>query len=164
MTAAPIMKQIDQLIKLHTSLLQLAEKKTEAITHNHIEALEKLLNEEQAHVKAIGQVEKQRQEEVAGFLSRHPDAASSSMLDIMEYVPENEKQQLAARREELLAITSELKNKNNINQQLIYYSLQYINLTLDVLRPQDAAFNYSKPADAGAIRRPAKQSMFDSKA
>ncbi|MEH6940753.1 flagellar protein FlgN [Bacillus sp. JJ722] len=162
MTAASIIKQLDQLIKLHKSLLKLAEQKTEAITKNNIETLEKLLNEEQKHVKAINQVESQRQKEVKAFFVQHPTASTSNMVDVISYVQNHEKEKLTAQREELLQIINELKHKNNLNQKLIFNSLQYINLTLDMLRPQDAVFNYDKPAQTS--QQPPKRSMFDSQA
>ncbi|WP_042350841.1 flagellar protein FlgN [Bacillus massiliigorillae] len=162
MTAAAIMKQIDQLIKLHKSLLKLAEQKTEAITHNNIQALEKLLNEEQMHVKAINQVENQRQKEVVEFGRKHSSATSLTMSDIIASIEGSEKEQLILQREELVQLSTELKNKNNLNQQLIFNSLQYINLTLDMLRPQDMVYNYDKPAQAS--QQTLKKGMFDSQA
>jgi hypothetical protein len=56
---------------------------------------------------------------------------------------------------------SKLKERNGLNQQLIYQSLQFINVSLDILRPQNQNLNYGD-----AVRKTAKigMGMFDSKA
>ena len=47
-------------------------------------------------------------------------------------------------RERLMTLLNELKVKNNLNQQLVFNSLQFINITLDAMRPQRTEqFNYS---------------------
>ncbi len=54
-----------------------------------------------------------------------------------------------------------LKEQNELNQQLLITSLQFVNLSLDLLRPQDRNYNYDK-----TNQEPPKKmkSMFDSKA
>lgn len=164
MSAAAIIKQLDQLIQLHSSLHKLAAQKTEAIKTNNIDSLNTLLNAEQKHVKAIEQIESVRQQEVTKLLAAHNRQASDQFQDVLEVATEQEKQQLVNKREQLLHLIKELKSQNNLNQQLIFHSLQYINISLDMLRPQNqqANFNYEKPA--GAKQGPVNRAMFDSKA
>jgi hypothetical protein len=58
-------------------------------------------------------------------------------------------------------VITELKERNQLNQQLIHQSLQFVHLTLDMLAPQPASINYGPPQQNAAPKRP---SMFDSKA
>ncbi|MBD3108500.1 flagellar protein FlgN [Bacillus sp. AGMB 02131] len=164
MSAATIIKQLDQLIQLHSSLHKLTAQKTEAIKTNDIDSLNTLLNAEQKHVKAIEQIESARQQEVIKLLAAHNRQTSDDFQDVLEVAAEKDKQQLISKRDQLLHIIEELKNQNSLNQQLIFHSLQYINISLDMLRPQNqqANFNYEKPAAAkqGLVNR----AMFDSKA
>ena len=164
MSAAAIMKQLDQLIQLHKSLSKLASKKTEAIKTSDMETLNALLNDEQKHIKAIEQIENARQQEVVKILAAHNMPSSDQFQDLLTVATEQEKAQLTAKREQLLQIIEDLKNQNNLNQQLIFHSLQYINISLDMLRPQhqQVAFNYEKPANAK--QRTTHRAMFDSKA
>lgn len=164
MTAESIIEKLAKLNKLHISLHNLANQKTEAIKLNDIDALEKLMNDEQKHVKAINQVEKERQKEVELFFSGRGVTHSSNLLDVISLANEDEKKRLIENREQLLQITSDLKNQNNLNQQLIYQSLQYVNLSLDMLRPPNINYNYDKPVQAKAGHTPSNKSMFDSKA
>ena len=164
MSAAAIIIQLEQLIQLHSSLSKLANKKTEAIKTSDMKALNALLNDEQKHIKAIKQIESARHQEVAKLLVAHNVTTSNQFQDLLTVATEQEKEQLTAKREKLLQIIEDLKTQNNLNQQLIFHSLQYINISLDMLRPQhqQANFNYEKPANAN--RRPVNRAMFDSKA
>jgi len=164
MSAAVIIKQLDQLIQLHSSLSKLADQKTEAIKTNNIETLNTLLNAEQKHVKAIEQIENARQQEVIKLLAAHNKLETDQFQDVLEVATEQEQSQLISKREQLLYLIEELKKQNNLNKQLIFHSLQYINISLDMLRPQrqQENFNYERPANAK--QRPVNRAMFDSRA
>lgn len=62
---------------------------------------------------------------------------------------------------ELIDEVTKLKERNGLNQQLIYQSLQFINVSLDMLRPQNQNLNYGD-----SVKKPVKSvmAMFDSKA
>lgn len=164
MSAAVIIKQLDNLISLHSSLSKLATQKTEAVKTSNMDTLNALLNDEQKHIKAIEQIEKARQKEVAKLLATNSTPSSDPFQDLLTVATEQEKDQLTAKKEQLLQIIENLKNQNNLNQQLIFQSLQYINISLDMLRPQhqQADFNYEKPANSK--QHPVNRAMFDSKA
>lgn len=159
MSAATIIEQLDVLIKLHENLNKLAVQKTEVIKKGDMEKLNKLLIEEQKHVKAIQQIENQRQLSVEQFFQNNKQ---NSLLDVIEKSSSSEQETLNKQRNQLLQIIAELKNTNNLNQQLIYHSLQYVNVTLDMLRPQETNLNYgqSSVVNQGQISR----GMFDSRA
>ncbi|MFS0783692.1 flagellar protein FlgN [Bacillus sp. 1P06AnD] len=158
MGRAALIQHLDTLIKLHASLLKLADQKTDTIKNSDIAKLENLMNEEQKYIKAINQIENERQKAVAQLMGQ-PEA---SLLDVVENAEGPEKEQLSKQRDQLLALTKQLKEANQLNQQLIYTSLQFVNLSLDMLRPRETDFNYQKPAKAGSQQQ--KRSMFDSKA
>ena len=159
MSAATIIEQLDVLIKLHENLNKLAVQKTEVIKKGDMEKLNKLLIEEQKYVKAIQQVENKRQLSVEQFFQ---NSNQKSLLDVIETSSPSEQKTLNEQRNQLLQIIAELKNTNNLNQQLIYHSLQYVNITLDMLRPQETNLNYGQTsvANQGQISR----GMFDSRA
>ncbi|WP_050616464.1 flagellar protein FlgN [Bacillus testis] len=161
MGSTALIQHLDTLIKLHRSLLKLANQKTEAIKTNNIDVLEKLMNEEQKHIKAITQIENERLKEVA-LLMDHQDHTTPSLMDVIAQSEDGQSDLLKKQREQLLELTQQLKDANHLNQQLIYSSLQYVNLTLDMLRPQEANYNYNKPANNGGQHM--KRSLFDSQA
>lgn len=159
MSAATIIEQLDVLIKLHENLNKLAVQKTEVIKKGDMEKLNKLLIEEQKYVKAIQQVENKRQLSVEQFFQ---NTKQNSLLDVIENSSSSEQETLNKQRNQLLQIIAELKNTNNLNQQLIYHSLQYVNVTLDMLRPQETNLNYGQPSVAN--QRQISRGMFDSRA
>lgn len=160
------MNKLDQLTILHKKLLDLSEQKKEAITKGQMDLLEKIMNEEQKYIKAINQLENERQTLVEQIVITHNGTLEEPVkFQILEsYGSPEEIEVLRNQRETLLDITEKLRTSNQLNQQLIYQSLQFVNLSIDMLRPQEAVFNYdNKPANAH--QGPAnKKSMFDSKA
>lgn len=53
-------------------------------------------------------------------------------------------EQLVSVRERLIALLNQLKMQNDLNQKLVMNSLQFVNITLDAMRPQRTEqFNYS---------------------
>ena len=164
MSAKPIIEQLDVLLTLHENLHKLAVQKTEVIKKGDMEKLNKLLIEEQKFVKAIEQTENKRQRSVEQFFQQRNELPPTqpSMLDVMEVVASSERERLDTQRTQLLHIVGELKQTNSLNQQLVYHSLQYVNVTLDMLRPQRNNLNYGHPSQAtqGQVSR----GMFDSRA
>ncbi|AJD92149.1 hypothetical protein JMA_28320 [Jeotgalibacillus malaysiensis] len=135
MTQQSIKTILQQQIKLHKSLLELAKRKTAVIKENDIEQLNQLIKDEQKHIQAIGALETKRQQ-----LQANEDFQSE--------------------KEELLQVIIELKSVNELNQDLLTQSMQLVSLNLDLLMPQPDSINYSKESEDDQPVR----SMFDSQA
>ncbi|USK69979.1 flagellar protein FlgN [Peribacillus asahii] len=156
MSAQPIIEALEQLIKLHQGFNKLASKKKNIIIEGDTDALTALLIDEQKYVKAISQIETKRQEAVQTFLKHQQNA---TLNQVMEEAQPEEAEVLQRLKIELLEEVTQLKEQNEFNQQLLVQSLQFINLSLDVLRPQDRNYNYGNEQ----APKPSS-SMFDSKA
>ncbi|WP_096550430.1 flagellar protein FlgN [Ureibacillus thermosphaericus] len=165
MSVQPIISILEKLEKMHKSLLEHAYRKTELVKNNDMEELDKMLKVEQSHVAAIEQLEQLRQKKVVEFFQLKGIKVSSppSVAELLEVIEdEEESQQLSDVRNRLLKVIDDLKKQNDLNQQLIYNSLQLVNVTLNMLRPQPEEFNYSeKTVRSGNVLR---KSMFDSQA
>lgn len=157
---------LEKLERMHKSLLELAYKKTEIIKVNNMEALDQMLKDEQAHVAAIDKLEQQRQMQVSEYLVAKGLAPSDkiTVADVIK-VAENEvdQQKLQEVRNRLLKTIEDLRKQNDLNQKLTFQSLQFVNLTLDMLRPQPSQINYSGNEVRGTSTM-AKKTYFDSKA
>ncbi|WP_409302839.1 flagellar protein FlgN [Peribacillus sp. SCS-155] len=162
MSAEHIKTALEMLIKLHKSLNSLAAKKTDIIKKGDTGALNQLLIDEQKHIKAIEMTERDRQTAVEAFLQNKGRAIGpATITTVIELSSTSHAEDLDRLKEELIEEAAQLKEQNQLNQQLVYQSLQFINLSLDMLRPQSQTFNYGKPA--GQKRQPSN-SMFDSRA
>lgn len=162
MSAAQIQTSLEKLVKLHKSLNNLANKKTEIVKLGDTDALNQLLMDEQKHIKAIEATEKERQTAVTGFLQSKGQAAEPSTISkVIELSSPTEAEALHRLKDQLIEEAGKLKEQNYLNQQLIYQSLRFVNITLDMLRPQNQQFNYEKPAQQ---KQQGSNSMFDSRA
>ncbi|MDD1504000.1 flagellar protein FlgN [Lysinibacillus sp. CNPSo 3705] len=166
MSTEAIYSTLTKLERMHKSLLELAIKKTEIITVGNIEALDQMLKDEQAHVAAIDKLEQQRQKQVTDYLEAKGLASTdkATVADVIEAAEQQtEKDTLSAVRNRLLQMINDLKNQNDLNQKLVFQSLQFVNFTLDALQPRPEQINYSGNEVRGT-NTVAKKSYFDSQA
>lgn len=167
MSITSILALLDNLEKLHKSMLRLANDKTAIITKGDMEGLDQLLKDEQSHLAAIAQTEKQRQSAVAEYLTEQgqPVPISPTVTDLFDVVSEAEKTELEDVRTRLLHTIHDLKWQNDLNQKLTFQSLQVVNLSLDLMRPQagTGTVNYSKTEIDGR-NSPKDKTSFDSQA
>lgn len=164
MSIENILQTLTKLEMLHKSLLEIAYKKTEAIKTGDMDSLNQLLKDEQAHVAGISQLEQQRQLEVTDYLRAKGIAPTDNPTVALVLENTNtaeEKEQLGVARNKLLLTLETLKHQNDLNQKLTLQSLQFVNLTLDTLRPKPDQINYSK----SEVQAPSKgKAYFDSQA
>ena len=166
MSIQPIVSILEKLEKMHRSLLQLANQKTEIVKKGDIDGLQEILKSEQSHVAAIEVLEKQRQQMVTDYLRAKGIALTDTptVADVIEAAEtEEEREQLEDVRKQLLSVIDYLRIQNDLNQKLVYQSLQFVNVTLDLLRPQPDQINYSGQPVRGE-NKGSKKSLFDSQA
>lgn len=146
MSIEAILSILDNLEKLHKSLLRIAHDKTALIKSGDVQGIDALLKEEQAHLAAIVQMEKERQQKVIGYMKGQgsPVPMNPTVSELIEVTPEPDKQRLREAKDRLLHAIHELKWQNDLNQKLTYQSLQFVNLSLDMVRPRPESVNYSK--------------------
>ena len=148
MSIANIVATLEKLEKMHKSLLELAVTKTEYIKQGDMEKLDQLIKNEQAHVAAIDTFEQQRQIMVTDYLRAKGFALSDtpSVADVIEAAQQSEPTEaLVAVRARMVELLGKLKAQNDLNQKMVFNSLQFVNITLDAMRPQKRTeqFNYS---------------------
>lgn len=166
MSVQPIISNLEKLEKMHISLLELSLKKTELVKIGDMEGLNTIIKNEQSHVAAIEVLEKQRLQMVTDYLQAKEIAFvdTPTVADVIEAAPNyEERQQLNEISKGLIVVIEELRKQNELNQQLVYQSLKFVNMTLDIIRPQTDQINYSGNLDSVQTNA-VKKSMFDSQA
>lgn len=168
MSVQSIISILDKLEKMHKSLLEHAYKKTELVKKGDMQELDNMLKIEQSHVAAIETLEQQRQKIVTDYFRAKGIAHSDipTVADVIEAASkEEERQQLQAVRDRLMETIEELKRQNDLNQKLVFQSLQFVNMSLDLMRPrpQENTMNYSSKEVRGT-NNAAKKAFFDSQA
>lgn len=152
-----IIQNLTNLVRMHKSLLDLATKKTDIIVESNMEELDALIKKEQAHVAAIEQLERQRQQLVTDYLAAKGSASSltPTVAELIEAADAPNKAKIQTIREELLTIIEALRAKNELNQKMVYQSLQMVNMTLELMRPRPAAQADTMNYSSKEVRRPA---------
>ncbi|MDX8363819.1 flagellar protein FlgN [Cytobacillus sp. IB215665] len=163
MSVQALQSTLQKMYKIHKSLYDLGTKKTDIVKKGDIKALDTLLKDEQKHVAAIRTLDEERKKQVYKMVSGHTIAGSEpTVTDCIDIAAGDDKQQLIHIQSQLTQIINELKQQNELNQQLLYQSLQFVNISLDMLLPQPEVFNYEKPAMSEGPQP--SRSLFDSKA
>lgn len=156
-----IISDMKRLVKLHKSLLHVSRKKTEALKTNDTGNLQQLGQEERRHIQALEKVEKGRRDNVRTWYDQegiqNPDPTMSDMLEQLEG---ESHEKLNAEYEALILVLADLKNQERLNAELTQQSLQFINLSLDLLQPSLSNMNYG--GEEGSEKP--KRSVFDSRA
>lgn len=156
MSANKLIDVLDKLGRLHVLLLELAVKKTDVIKKNDMDGLDQLLKDEQKLVAAINTIEQERQRAAAELTGN----SESTMTECIVKSEVNERNTLLSLQSTLHETIKQLKEQNELNQQLIYQSLQFVSLNLSMINPQPEQPTYTHPARSHAQHK--KQSMFDS--
>jgi flagellar biosynthesis/type III secretory pathway chaperone len=143
MSTENLISTMEKLLKLHQSLYELSTKKTDIVKQGDMDALNQIIKVEQAHISAINKLENERQTVAEALL---PGVDNPSISDCLEVLGGTDKETLNRFRTELLEVVAQIKEKNELNQQMIYQSLQFVNLSLHLFAPQPEDFNYGPPA------------------
>jgi flagellar biosynthesis/type III secretory pathway chaperone len=164
MSASALIAILEKLYKLNKSLFDLSIRKTDVIKGGDMEGLDHLLKDEQKHVAAINMVENERQRESSDYLKTMDLLTEEppTLSQCIEYSPPADQAMLREWQIKLTELVSQLKERNELNQKLIYQSLQFVNMNLSAMQPQDQQSTYARPN--GEKKAAAQRSIFDSQA
>ncbi|MBA2942411.1 flagellar protein FlgN [Paenibacillus sp. CGMCC 1.16610] len=164
MSVQKLIQTLDALSVIHSRLLELGEQKKKYIIKNDIDALMKCANTESRLIKEIAEIEKQRIHATNYILLErglklNPHITVSELAKIVTNI--NDKQSLIAASGQLSELLLRLKEINELNQQLISQSLQFIDYSLDLIGGSDDDIIYHNSKQQSTLN---KRSLFDTKA
>ncbi|OPA75663.1 flagellar biosynthesis protein FlgN [Paenibacillus selenitireducens] len=165
MAIQALIDTLEEMNAQHTLMLELGERKKQAIIQNDVDELTRIVNKETKFVKHIEELDQVRQQAVYEFL--HEKGIKSNLnLNITELLrmvfhPE-EKRRLMDVQQKFTQTLTELKHLNTLNQQMIEQSLTIVNYSLDLVTggPEDEVI-YQHPGHPGYS--PKRKGMFDSR-
>lgn len=128
-----------------------------------MEQLSKLLMKERKYIQEVEQVEQEREKIVEQvFQNLNINHEKKTVTVILEHIERiDDKQKLEKAVTELLEVIIELRRSEKLNRDLIEQSMQFVQLSLDLLQPSDRNINYQKETKNQSH---IKRSVFDSKA
>jgi flagellar biosynthesis/type III secretory pathway chaperone len=157
-----INKSLEELTIIHEELLKVSERKTEIVKDGSIDKFQSILAEERKYVNKLEQAEKNRQIEVeTWYKDRQLLENDMTITNILETITdEQEQEELAKQTTDLTNAIAKLKQQEHLNQALIQQSMQFVQLSLDMLSPTIKNMNYGQSLEVEGSKR----SVFDSKA
>lgn len=163
MSIQPIIKSLEELIYIHESLIDISVQKTEVVKDGTVEKLQSLLIKERKLVQALEQAEAKRQSEVEEWsLQNNIPLENATITGILEAISDEQaKADLETTAINLTTIVTKLKQQEQLNQTLIQQSMQFVEISLDMMQPSIRNMNYGGKE---TVSNSSKRSVFDSKA
>lgn len=146
---ALLMDTMEKLVALHRSLYEVTKRKTEVIKAGDMDALQQVMKDEQAHLMGIQKMEETRQrasKQIAAHLLQPTVTDCANQLDA---VNKQKLLELAAALKETIMI---VKETNAFNQQMLRQSMQFVNLSLNLLKPSTQSVNYGKSTNGSSVK------------
>ncbi len=165
MSAEAVIHILAEAVEVHQELNQVAETKTELIKQNKVAALDSLIRKESKLVHKLQIVEKQREQQVHAFFQWiGGEREHATISEMVGYVSTKERELLSELQYALLDEIYKLRKSNELNQSLIAESLQFVNLSLDLLNPGVEELQYRRPEEREESNSRRNPAIFDSKA
>lgn len=151
-----VIEQLEALNEIHCGLLELAKLKQRVIVENNVEELTKIMNKESKLIKQVVLIESQR-----AALMPEPNMTVTEL--IKRVFNAEEKRSLAQAQRSLISTMEQLKEVNQLNQQLVQQSLAFIGYSLDLLigSPEDDTIYHNPSQQSNGTSR---AGLFDTKA
>ncbi|NMO96613.1 flagellar protein FlgN [Paenibacillus lemnae] len=166
MAVDQLIKVLEQLNTVYSNMLTLADSKTNAIKENQVDTVVQIMNQESKSVKLVEQLEHKRAEVTQLFL--HSRGIKSQLeLNVTELsklvFDLEERERLLNIQSTLSGTLLRLKEKNDLNQQLIKQSLDFIDLSLDLLTGKPSQdITYQHPGERSS--NTGRTGLFDTRA
>ncbi len=162
MSVQQIMELMEQLVDVHKQLLSISKEKTERFKEGAIEPLQQLLVKERKQIRLLEQTESKRQQAVEKwFQTNGMDTEQYTVSHMLEKLEdEKEREALANITTTLTETIVELKQQEQLNEALIRQSMEFVQMSLDLMNPNISSMNYGKEMKENTPNR----SLFDSQA
>lgn len=158
---------IEELLHVHEQMITLEDTKKEIIVGNRMDELLPLLQQQSKLVKTTARLEEERQVYISHFLEQKGFKGTDLTLsDILKLITNPQlKEELKLLSEKLKERLDQLRNQNQLNQQLIEQSLYYLDFSLRLMTEESGSYATYHRRDDGRQATPAQQRhFFDSKA
>ena len=150
--------ELIRVLKEEQSILHILKKltyeKTDIIINNQVQSLEKITKKEEELINRIGTVEQRR----LNLMDSWGVDIDTPLIKVIEKIPEG-KQELGELQKELSNILDDIKERNNINRELIVENLQWLDFNMNLISNAQTPTTYGKGEKNSKINR----SLFDRK-
>ncbi|MEK4749043.1 hypothetical protein CHH57_10945 [Niallia circulans] len=142
MQTEKIEASLKDILSLHEDLLQLSFEKKDILIKGDTDQLRVITGKEQKYIKAIQKKDQELQLNCNNFLGNV--STQTTLNDVIKMVDDQTKEILMEIKQKLVEVLGLIKTQNDTNQQLINQSLQFIEVSLDLLKPDIDTYNYNR--------------------
>lgn len=151
MTVSKVIETMESLTEMHKHLLQSGLEKKEAIINKDLDSLMRIMRLESKILKDITVTDMMRVTACRKLMLEKgvKNKINTTYRQLMGvvFVPE-ERIMLQNVHERLESVLKELKNVNDLNQDLLKQSLDFVNFSLDLfISPEDDSYTYKHPSN-----------------
>ncbi len=160
-------RNLREIIGTNQQIYQLATEKKDILIVGNIDALARVVQQEGELIKRMGKLEAERQQLVNHIIQQYDIRQNEVRLsDLLAQVPNSpDKEELSQLFVELSALLSEVHSLNELNQQLIENSLDFVNYSIELFTDTEDEQIYQKPiAQDTSSTNYQRRSIFDTKA
>jgi hypothetical protein len=142
MQTEKIEASLKDILSLHEDLLQLSFEKKDILIKGDTDQLRVITGKEQKYIKAIQKKDQELQLNCNNFLGN--ESTQTTLNDVIKMVDDQTKEILMEIKQKLVEVLGLIKTQNDTNQQLINQALQFIEVSLDLLKPDIDTYNYNR--------------------
>lgn len=125
---------LSKLLEIYEEFLALSKQKRAAIVSVKMPDLEKIVRQEQVLIASVGNLERRREEVLAGLLAEEKIATPrKTLLDLLPYCDEKTARKLEDIHAKFKATLAALEECNEGNNRLLKQALSAVNYNLNVL-------------------------------
>jgi flagellar biosynthesis/type III secretory pathway chaperone len=159
-----LIENLEEENKVYEELIECSKSKKTAIIGNRIEEIRSVTAKENTLVGKCTRINKDREKifsDIRYVMNIKPNE-NLTVKRIAELVEgQNGSDRLIAARENAVSLLSELKNLNDINGEMINFSIEHIEFSINVLR--GAKLNQTTYLDSSGNEIYSNKSFFDTK-
>lgn len=150
MAVNKVITVLEQLIEVHTQLIGIAKDKREAIMANDIDIINKTIKAESKWIQRLTELNQERMTVSLQLLKENgvkpQEGVTLRKLYGVIFNPE-QRAQLSNLELQLKEQLNELRQRNELNQQLLQQSIDFVQFSIDLIVPQaDDSYIYRNPA------------------
>ncbi|MUV39055.1 hypothetical protein JNUCC1_02927 [Lentibacillus sp. JNUCC-1] len=161
MSIEMVVASIEGLTQLHDKLLETSQEKTDALKQDDTERLQSLLGTERKLTRKLEKKEEERQNAVEAWFADHRYEEDSTLTNMLNHLEGSEDQQTVEQAAaNLIDKLTALKEQEQLNMALVEQSMQFVQMSLDMMQPSIKNMNYGQQFKTPINDR----SVFDSKA
>lgn len=161
MSVRSVTQTLTELQSIHEELIHVSKQKTNIIKEGSVTKLQQLLRKERHYLKLLENAETKRQNEVEKWFLQQPSLLDKTITTMLPLITdEGDHENLEKMTIALTKSITRLKQQEQLNQELIEQSMQFVQISLDLMSPTIESLNYSNKQNQKQQRR----SVFDSKA